>query len=240
MTGNAENARRRIIERYGPLALAAVQRGEARPVAVDLLTGQVEVEPIVVESLADVAAERRRRWDETMAAIKRADERDRKIAEALLKGETSADLADYSVRKRLDVSVVKGVDKQARTVHAIISTESTDRVGDVIKQDGWVIDGFMKNPVVLWNHDYSRPPIGKCINLVVRDGRLEAVTKFADSEFGREIFSLYEGGHLSAFSVGFRPIEWIPPKNGKGYCYTKSELLEYSCVPVPANADAVA
>ena len=118
-----------------------------------------------------------------------------------------------------------------------VSTDGVDRMGDVVEQEGWVLDAYKSNPVVLWNHDYTRPPIGKCVDVSLAGGRLKAVTKFADTAFGREVYNLYRGGFMSAFSVGFRPLEWEPRKGG-GMRYTKNELLEYSCVPVPANSDA--
>lgn len=119
-----------------------------------------------------------------------------------------------------------------------VSTDGVDRMGDVVEQDGWVLDAFKANPVVLWNHDYSKPPIGKCVDVTIANGRMKAVTKFADTAFGREVFNLYRGGFMSAFSVGFRPLEYEPVKSGRGMRYTKNELLEYSCVPVPANSEA--
>lgn len=119
-----------------------------------------------------------------------------------------------------------------------VSTDGVDRMGDVVEQEGWVLDAYKNNPVVLWNHDYSKPPIGKCVDITIASGRMKAVTKFADTAFGREVYNLYRGGFMSAFSVGFRPLEWEPVKSGRGMKYTKNELLEYSCVPVPANADA--
>jgi HK97 family phage prohead protease len=119
-----------------------------------------------------------------------------------------------------------------------VSTDSVDRMGDVVEQQGWMLESYKSNPVVLWNHDYSRPPVGKCVDITIKDGRMTAVTKFADTAFGREVYNLYKGRFMSAFSVGFRPLEWEPMKGGRGMRYTKNELLEYSCVPVPANQDA--
>jgi uncharacterized protein len=135
------------------------------------------------------------------------------------------------------VGTHKALDEEMHIL-STVSTDGVDRMGDVVEQEGWVLDGYKANPVVLWNHNYDQPPIGKCVDITIASGRMKAVTKFADTAFGREVYNLYRGGFMSAFSVGFRPLEWEPIKSGRGMRYLKSELLEYSCVPVPANNEA--
>lgn len=142
------------------------------------------------------------------------------------------------------IAQVREVDDEPNTLVATISTDSVDRMGDVIDQEGWDLASYRKNPVVLWSHDYSIPPIGKAVDVRVINGRLKATTKFAmETQLGREVYALYRGGYMSAFSVGFKPLEWKPLKGpdgeSKGLRFLKSELLEYSAVPVPANSDAV-
>lgn len=135
------------------------------------------------------------------------------------------------------IAEVKALDDPMQ-VSSIISTAAVDRMGDVVCQDGWELDNYKLNPVVLINHDYNKLPIGKCIDITVKDGRLSATTQFAETQMGREVAQLYRGGFMRSFSVGFRPLEWEPLKNGNGFRYTKNELLEYSCVVVPANQEA--
>jgi HK97 family phage prohead protease len=135
------------------------------------------------------------------------------------------------------VAEVKALDDPMQ-VSSIVSTASIDRMGDVVCQDGWELDNYRQNPVVLINHDYAKLPVGKCVSIDVKDGRLMAVTQFADTQMGREVAQLYRGGFMRSFSVGFRPLEWEPLKGSKGFKYTKNELLEYSCVVVPANQEA--
>ena len=60
-----------------------------------------------------------------------------------------------------------------------------------------------------------------------------------NTELSREVWALVEKGVLSAWSVGFIPEEWEPGPEGKGFSVTKWDLLEYSCVPVPANFQAL-
>jgi hypothetical protein len=56
------------------------------------------------------------------------------------------------------------------------------------------------------------------------------------------ILQLYKGGFLSATSVGFNPLKYAftdDPKRRYGIDFLEQELLEFSCVTVPANAEAL-
>jgi len=124
-------------------------------------------------------------------------------------------------------------------LEAIVSTNSLDRHGEVVDIQGIEIDNYLKNPVVLWAHDYSLPPIAKTLELkkekIKGKSVLRAVMEFATdiSELAKEVFELYKGGFMNAFSIGFIPLE------EEGNVYTASELLEYSAVPIPANPEAL-
>lgn len=50
----------------------------------------------------------------------------------------------------------------------VLSDKSPDRMGDVIREDGWQFDNFKRNPVALWAHNSTMPPIGKWSNLHVQ------------------------------------------------------------------------
>lgn len=113
-----------------------------------------------------------------------------------------------------------------------------DRDGDDISLDGWDTENYMRNPVVLEAHDMCGLPIGKCIALYRQGNQLRAKTQFANTERGKLLYELYRDGFMSAFSVGFMPREY-EPKGALGYHITACELLEYSCVAVPANPRAL-
>ena len=122
----------------------------------------------------------------------------------------------------------------------VASTSSEDRMGDVIRQDGWQLDAYQKNPIVLFGHDHSQP-IGRAHNVKVVNGALTADFEFAPEEvnpFAAQVGRMVEAQFLKAVSVGFRPLEYKPMKSG-GLEFTKSELLEISVVSVPANAEAL-
>lgn len=121
-------------------------------------------------------------------------------------------------------------------IEAIVATEDVDRDGEILDIKGLDIKKFQQNPVVLWAHDYSKPPIGRAEKLTKKaDGSLVAKIKFAitESDFAKEVYALYKGGFLNAFSIGFIPSE------ADGNRFTKSEMLEFSAVPVPANPNAL-
>lgn len=137
---------------------------------------------------------------------------------------------------------VRATEDDECTITATISDATVDRMGDVIDQSGWILDNYKKNPVVLWCHDYSIPPIGKATDIRVVNGKLKATTKFAKTELAQEVWNLYRGGFLSSFSVGFKPRSYRPIKdeegNVTGFRFVEQELLEYSAVSVPANPNA--
>jgi HK97 family phage prohead protease len=137
--------------------------------------------------------------------------------------------------------VMKSLNEDARTMEFIGSTATEDRYGDSITQAGWVLENFLKCPVVPWGHNYNEPPVAKALEVGLRDGNLAFKAQFATAEeyaFADTIFKLYKGGYLRAFSVGFRPIEYEGNWED-GYVFTKCELLEVSCVTVPANPEAL-
>ncbi len=134
--------------------------------------------------------------------------------------------------KSLVESTLKSADTDTGTFEVIITTENLDRYQEVISIDGWELDHYLNNPVVLWGHDHSKL-IGVCTTLTKRDGKLVAKGKFAPTEEGQEKRKLYEQGFLKATSVGF--IE----KEREGNLITKAELLEFSFVSVPANPYAL-
>lgn len=156
-------------------------------------------------------------------------------------------LAPQALVRKADVWEIAGVNKRQRTVDAWISTEARDRMGDVIRADGWQLAAYKRNPVVLFAHSYWDPPVGKAVDIEVRGRRLWSRTQFAETEMGNELFALYADKVMSAFSVGFRPLEWQAQYEQEeggderfvGYEFLKQELLEYSAVPVPANQEAL-
>ena len=148
-------------------------------------------------------------------------------------------MANEMVRKQF-ITKIEETNEENRTITFVLSTENVDRDGDVIRADGWILDNFLKNPVVLFAHKYDELPVAKALRVWVENGQLKATAKFAtekENPLAENVYQLYKNGYMNAVSVGFIPIEY--EEKEKGYEYVKQELLEFSCVPVPANPEAL-
>lgn len=150
------------------------------------------------------------------------------------------------IRKCLSV-VTKAGDEGKRIISFVGSTPDRDRDNEVVNLSAWDIKRYKDNPVFLWGHNHSSPPIGRAIN-VKKDkdnGRLMFDVEFPTEDvypFADTIYKLYKHGYLNAVSVGFLPMEWKdgnPEKNEPRRVYTKAELLELSGVTVPSNYNAL-
>lgn len=126
-------------------------------------------------------------------------------------------------------------EKKAAGVYTFTgSTDTVDRVGDVVEQN-WDLDNYKKNPVLLYAHDYSQLPIGRT-NPYMDGGKLKFDVEFVPKEiypFAGTVEAMVELGFLNAVSVGFKPLDM------DGTRIKRSELLELSIVPIPANAEAL-
>lgn len=147
--------------------------------------------------------------------------------------------------KKFAKGYVEKIDNEAGTLAvAVASDGSVDRDDERIAPEGWDFTNFLKNPVLLWAHNYREEPLGKVISIAREGPRLLFQPQFAVgiSEMAKRIFEYYKAGVLNAFSVGFIPREWkdeAGPSGEQVRTFTKTELLEISCVPVPANPNAL-
>lgn len=142
-------------------------------------------------------------------------------------------------------------DAETRSARFVMSTETPDRDGDVLRQAGWQLDNFLKNPVCPLFHVMRSWPIGKWSDVETvlggRPKRLEGTMTVLPEggpipEVEQAAWMLANGG-LKAVSVGFMPlqIEYLDPEAGwmSGYDIIASELYECSLVTVPANPEAL-
>jgi HK97 family phage prohead protease len=155
----------------------------------------------------------------------------------------------FAVRYAAFTPQLRAVDEAKRTITFVASTETIDRYGDRIKIAGMNLDAYKKNPVVLWAHRAGELPVGKSVEVHKESSPapvLVHTVQFADHPFAQQVHDLYKGKFLNSVSVGFRPTEQptrILDEQGTwkgGYEFGGSELLEISCVPLPANPEAVA
>ena len=153
---------------------------------------------------------------------------------------------------------VKAAPEKGRVIRFIASDESLDRDGDIVTAAGWKLDNYLKNPVVLYGHNYYSLPVGKAENVLIDAAARQLVidVKFPTVEelstgtpsehalFVDSVYNLAKLGLLNAVSVGFRGLKTEPILDGDGHYtgrkFIEQELMELSIVPVPANANAVA
>lgn len=121
------------------------------------------------------------------------------------------------------------------------SIESKDRAGDVIRADGWELDSYRRNPVILWTHRHDLLPVGRSLEVWVERDSLMATVEFAPTEFGQQVKRLFQEGFLSGVSVGFRALKTSPAVGSGqlGTVFEQQELLEISAAPVPMHPEAL-
>jgi hypothetical protein len=144
----------------------------------------------------------------------------------------------------------KVLDEKTGRLSAVVSSETIDRDGDIIRTAGWDMKNFNAHPVLLANHDYHslRSHIGVWEKMEVHGDVMIGQARFFIGKGNEEAdwaFELAKEKQL-AFSVGFIPDmeKAVPLHKGdafgaQGMEYKGQELLEVSAVTVPSNPDAL-
>lgn len=133
----------------------------------------------------------------------------------------------------------------------VISDESLNSYGFWVVTSGIELEAFLKNPVMLWNHNRdghgtvdAQLPIGYWKDLRVENGVLTGEPVFDEKDpFAMKVKQKLESGILNACSMGFVPLEWSDDlemlKEGqKVSTVTRCRLMEISICDIPANANA--
>lgn len=141
----------------------------------------------------------------------------------------------------------KSFNDKEKTITHYISTVTPDRFGDIVNPFGMDADNYRKNPIVLFGHSHHARGnvIGKNIALFPDNFGVKAITKFADTPAGNDLYLLNREGYLNAWSIGYIPKK-VKTQNtttnnqsGTYNIIDEWELLEYSSVVIPANPDAL-
>jgi len=140
---------------------------------------------------------------------------------------------------------LRSIDEAARTVDFIASTDAVDTYDEIVDQGTWELDIYRANPVVLFAHKSRELPIGKSVDVAVRNGRLECRIQFATEDMNPEaekVWKLIKGQFLRAVSVGFLPrdVKWEKRDGRDVFVLYGNSLREISVTPVPANHEALA
>ena len=117
-----------------------------------------------------------------------------------------------------------------------------DETGQIVKDewnesvapDAYDLSYYLKNPIVLYNHEH-RNFIGKTLEIEMRDDGL-----YVQLEVFRDIYpKVYFGlktGTLRTLSIGYEVLE--EEKKEDYYLLTKIKLFEISVVPLPMNVES--
>jgi HK97 family phage prohead protease/HK97 family phage major capsid protein len=131
------------------------------------------------------------------------------------------------------------VGEEELTITGLANAQTVDRVGDIIVEDAYKkggLDNYLKNPIILFNHDYSKP-IGKATDISVGPSGLTITAKI--SKAAGDVYHLIKDEIIKAFSVGFMIKDADYDAQTDILKITDIELYEVSAVAVPANADSI-
>jgi len=153
----------------------------------------------------------------------------------------------------------KSKDAEPRTEISLVTSEAVDRDSEIILAGGADWRQYTKNPVVVFGHDYSLPPVGRALWInrnekgssgwVAKSKYAERPDGFQGEWFPDTVWYLIEAGMLPAKSIGFIPMNMREPKekeilNDPKFAKAKRVVdkwvaLEYSVVTIPSNPDAL-
>jgi hypothetical protein len=179
-----------------------------------------------------------------------------------ISADEAADLRRDHLRRGVDGDLLMKVaqapstwDAAKRSARFTMTSQTTDRYGDVVVTSGLDTTEFERNPVAFLNHDSRAWPIGTWSNvskmLRGRPPRMEGDLVLHKSggpvpEVDQAAWMI-ENGYMRACSIGFIPdwdaIEKVLDAEGGwtgGLQFNKAEIVECSLCGVPANPEALA
>jgi hypothetical protein len=182
-----------------------------------------------------------------------------RAVDALLK--TLPKAPEYDYRHAVVTKAPTELNPGERSDVSWISTESVDRTSEVVIARGMNDSQFQANPLVTLGHAYWLPPVAKSLwRRRVKDGGLvgvKAKTQYpprpeswpaGDAWPPDKVFALVQAGLLQGKSIGFLPTKVHVPEDAERQknCWGDVSLvidewllLEYACVFLPANQDAL-
>lgn len=120
----------------------------------------------------------------------------------------------------------------------IVSDESVNSYGIIIKTDGIDTTQFSRNPIMLYMHNRDLGVIGRWDNIRKDGDKLLMDAVFDEStELGRQVSLKVKNGYLRCASIGCNIIQSHEEKGVK--IVTKCCLQEVSIVDIPANSNAM-
>lgn len=154
------------------------------------------------------------------------------------------------ITRELQLRAVTDELAEKRQAEFVISNEAVDTYGTVFRMDGWDLNRYNNNPVVLYGHRSwdGNPDFVIGTGEVFRDGNdlIGRVTfePEEDNPLAEKVFRKVKRGTLRMASIGADPKEgdWGDEKRGEDpnvLYFSRQELLEFSIVPIGSNPDAL-
>ena len=131
--------------------------------------------------------------------------------------------------------------KKSFKIAGYANTSTKDRTGDIVLPEAWLkgVENYRKNPVLLYQHDHSKP-IGKAESVRVDKKGIFVEGSVSDAaEKLHGVQTLIQDGALKSFSVGFRVKDADYDRTEDTFFIKELELLEISVVSVPANQESL-
>lgn len=128
--------------------------------------------------------------------------------------------------------------KEGNTIRFLMSTDVVDREGEVLTKDGWILPE--KVPMID-SHNWSNAKDAFASVTVWQDSEgLWGEAKFASTQLGKDMFTLYSEDVLTQVSVGYLTYkaEYREIEGKQVYHIIEKELFELSAVLLAANKEA--
>ncbi len=154
------------------------------------------------------------------------------------------------VEREAVLRAITDKNKEERTAEFVISTEAVDTWGTVFRLEGWDLERYKRNPVVLYAHrSFSDNPdviIGTS-EVFVEGDQLIGRVRFESAEINplaEKVYNKVMAGTLRMASIGANPKagHWGVFDRGENpdvLYFDEQELLEWSIVPIGSNPDAL-
>lgn len=118
-----------------------------------------------------------------------------------------------------------------------------DRWGERMPKSCWNLENYLKNPLLLRDHEF-KSPIGRITEIYAEETGLKFVAYIGKKGVGltdlqKETILLIEQDVLKTFSVGFINHEYDYDAKTDTITYVNAELYEISLVAVPMDANAL-
>lgn len=152
-------------------------------------------------------------------------------------------MAEQKKTTKLFTLDVTSIDEAKRHVTFCFSDNQQDRDGEIVDQKSWIVENYLKNPVIFWKHRADEPEdvLGQAVDMQLNvDGKSYVTVQFDDKDTNPKadtVFKQVVKRTLRCVSAGFLTgVEQII--DGVKHLID-NELLEISIVPIPSNTRAV-